>query len=91
MCEPGDALKWVYRRDERINALREWMVATSDRGVPYLVPEAALLYKAKAEPRAKDEADFAMCLPHLSDPARDWLRNALDRVAPDHPWLEKIG
>lgn len=90
MSEPGDALKWVFRRDERINALREWMIVRSDRDVPYLVPEAALLFKAKAETRPKDEADFAMCLPHLSDPARDWLRNALQRVHPDHAWLEKI-
>lgn len=90
MSEPGDTLKWVFRRDERINAPREWMTVQSDRGVPYLVPEAVLLFKAKPEPRPKDEDDFTRCLPLLSGPARDWLRNALDRVNPDHAWLEKL-
>ncbi|HEY1710721.1 MAG TPA: hypothetical protein VGG10_20810 [Rhizomicrobium sp.] len=90
MSEPGDALKWVYRRDERINAPREWMTATSASGVPYLVPEAALLFKAKSL-RPKDEADFETCVPHLSGAARDWLRNALARVHPEHVWLERLG
>ncbi|HEX2592147.1 MAG TPA: hypothetical protein VHL34_11665, partial [Rhizomicrobium sp.] len=70
MSEPGDALKWVCRRDERINAPREWMVGTSDDGIPFLVPEAVLLFKAKYC-REKDEADFAACLPELTAPAKD--------------------
>jgi hypothetical protein len=89
MSEPGDALKWVCRRDETINAPREWMTAKSQNGIPYLVPEAVLLFKAKYA-REKDEADFTNCLPELSAPARDWLRNALHKVHPDHAWLEKL-
>ena len=89
MQEPGDAQKWVCRRDETINAPREWLTARSAGGISYLVPEAVLLFKAKYL-REKDEADFANCLPHLSGAARDWLRNALDKVHPNHAWLEKL-
>jgi hypothetical protein len=90
MLEPGDALKWVCRRDPHINAPRAWMTATSAGGIPYLVPEAVLLFKAKAA-RAKDEADLSACLPELTDASRDWLRNALERVHPNHAWLERLG
>ncbi len=89
MSEPGDALIWRCRRDETINAPREWMVRKTEAGIPFLVPEAVLLFKAKYC-RPKDEADFANALPELTAGARDWLRNALIRVHPDHPWLERL-
>jgi hypothetical protein len=89
MSEPGDASIWRFRRDERINAPREWMIARSESGIPFLVPEAVLLFKAKNN-RPKDEDDFANCLPELTQGARDWLRNALQRVHPEHVWLERL-
>jgi hypothetical protein len=89
MCIPGDAQIWRYRRDERINAPREWMIGRSDSGIPFLVPEAVLLFKAKYG-REKDEADFAAALPEMTDQARDWLRNALSRVHPEHAWLGRL-
>jgi hypothetical protein len=90
MQEPGDTQKWAFRRDPHVNAPRAWMMTTSAGGIPYLVPEAVLLFKAKAT-RGKDEADLAACLPELTNAARDWLRNALERVHPNHPWIEKLG
>ena len=85
MREPGDHATWVFRRDETITAPRAQMIAVRD-GIPYLRPEAVLLYKAKS-PRPKDEADLAACQPHLTPEARAWLREALERAYPDHAWI----
>lgn len=88
MMEPGDAHTWVFRRDPSIRAPRKQMIGTRD-GVRFLKPEGALLYKAKAA-RPKDEADFAVCLPHLEAAARAWLGDALARAHPHHPWIAAL-
>jgi hypothetical protein len=88
MLEPGDEETWVYRRDESVRAPRQRMVSTRD-GVPFMKPEAVLLYKAKAQ-RPKDEADFAACLPLLDVEARQWLREILIRLHPEHSWLSPL-
>lgn len=89
MQEPGDADRWVCRRDESIGAPRNEIVHRSADGIPYLAPEAVLLFKAKYV-RPKDEADFDNCLPRLSKDARNWLADALPMVHPGHPWLENL-
>jgi len=89
MLEPGDADTWVFRRDEKIRAPRAEMIG-SRHGVPYLKAAGALLYKAKATTRPKDEADFAACLPRLDERSRLWLGGMLARVHPDHPWLAPL-
>lgn len=88
MQEPGDHATWVFRRDHQIKAQRTDMVGVRD-GVPYLRPQGALLYKAKAR-RPKDEADFDACLPHLDDDARTWLDEALGLAHPGHPWRARL-
>jgi hypothetical protein len=89
MLEPGDADTWVFRRDQRIRSPRNEIVGARD-GVRYLRPEAVLLFKAKAL-RAKDAEDFEVCLPHLDRRARRWLRDALQRIDPDHEWIVRLG
>jgi hypothetical protein len=89
MLEPGDATTWVFRRNPAIAAPREAIVGRTADGIPFLRPEAALLFKAKA-PRPKDEHDLAACLPRMGPPARAWLAGALARAHPGHPWIEKI-
>jgi len=89
MAEPGDDETWVFRRDERITAPRTQMVARTADGIPYLLPHGALFFKAKAT-REKDEHDLAVALPHLDASQRAWLREALTREHPDHPWTRKI-
>ena len=89
MLEPGDVETWVFRRDESIRAPRSSMIDV--RGaVPFLVPEAVLLYKAK-DMRPKDEADLAAVLPHLGDHARSWLLSSLAKVHPGHAWITALG
>jgi hypothetical protein len=46
-------------------------------GVPILVPEIVLLYKAN-ELTEKDEADFRSALPQLTPSRKAWLLGAFD-------------
>lgn len=89
MLEPGDHDTWIYRRNETIRAPRAQMIGVSSAGIPFLKPQAGLLYKAKS-PRAKDEQDFSNCLPQLDPDARAWLRAALTTTQPDHAWLTQL-
>ena len=58
-------------------------------GIPVLVPEIVLLYKAH-EQIEKDEADFRATLPHLSPSATAWLVRALEETSPEHPWVAQL-
>lgn len=89
MLKPGDENTWVCRRDESITAPRSEIVETTAEGIPFLRPEAVLLYKAKAA-RPKDEADLTSCLPRMDKASRKWLAQALARVHPGHPWLARL-
>ena len=88
MLDPGDSETWIYRRDEQLRVPRSRLVAW--RGfIPYLRPEAVLLFKAKAT-REKDERDFETCLPRLDGAATEWLATSLDRLHPGHPWIARL-
>jgi hypothetical protein len=87
--DPGDEARWVYRRDGRIHAPRAAMLGRSGDGIPFLRPEAVLLFKAKA-PRPKDEADLEACLPLLPGAARAWLADAAAAAHPDSPWTGRL-
>jgi hypothetical protein len=89
MVEPGDEDWWVFRRDESIRRPRAEMVATTADGVPYLLPQGALLYKAKND-RDKDWADFAHVAPRMDAPSRAWLATAIDQQHPGHPWTRLL-
>ena len=83
-----DTQKWLFRRDHRIG--RSLAAAfVSGAGIPYLAPEIVLLYKSKG-PAAKDDADLASALPHLSAEQRRWLEGALHLSAPGHPWADIV-
>jgi hypothetical protein len=76
-----DGDRWLFRRDPSISLP---LAQAGDAHV--LAPEIVLLYKAKA-PRERDEADFAAVAPALDERRRRWLRDAIARVHPGHPWL----
>lgn len=80
--------QWTYKRDPRVSLPIEDVLWTHD-GIRYLRPEVQLLHKA-AGLRAKDEADFAACLPRLEPSAREWLRAALATAHSGHPWLQRL-
>ncbi len=87
--EPHDGDTWICRRDDRIRFPYDRIIERTSDGIPYLVPEIVLLFKAKHE-RPKDEADFAGALPLLSPARRAWLAEALARVHPGHRWLDQM-
>lgn len=83
--EPHDGDVWICRRDARIRRRYADLIRHDPNGLPFLAPEVALLFKAKAT-RDKDHGDFAGTLPLLDASQRQWLVDALALVHPDHPW-----
>jgi hypothetical protein len=87
--EPHDGGTWICRRDRSIRLPYEQIIVTSPEGIPYLVPQIVLLFKAKHH-RPKDQADFTGALPLLNPARRSWLAAALARVHPGHPWISEL-
>ncbi|MFD3498065.1 nucleotidyltransferase domain-containing protein [Streptomyces sp. NPDC058676] len=87
--EPHEGWTWICRRDESLRLPYEAIIERTSDGIPYLVPELVLLFKAKA-PRSKDQADFDGMLPLLGRVRRERLSEWLERVHPGHPWLVKL-
>lgn len=87
--ESHDGGTWICRRDESLRLSYDAIIERTADGIPYLVPELVLLFKAKV-PRPKDDADFEGVLPMLSQARRDVLTGWLTRVHPGHPWVEKL-
>lgn len=61
----------------------------ADDGIRYLLPEIVLAYKARLR-REKDDPDFEAALPVLTVDGKAWMRGALEELAPDHHWLERL-
>lgn len=89
MLEDGTPETWVYKRDPSVCRPRGEVVHVTADGIPYLAPEAILLFKAKYR-RDKDEADFAQALPKLDMPQRQWLKARIAEAHPDHGWLRDL-
>jgi aminoglycoside-2''-adenylyltransferase len=90
LLNDSDEREWLFRRDPAVRMPLTRIARTSDDGVPYLVPEIVLLYKAK-NVREHDAQDFETALPSLDAEQRAWLRGAIDVVHPGHAWLERLG
>ncbi len=88
LLAPGTPTTWVYRRDRHLTMPMDEALWTQD-GVRYLRPEIQLLYKAAGH-RPKDEADFQATAPLLDPARRVWLRGALSRTLPGHPWVDAL-
>jgi hypothetical protein len=84
-----DGVDWVYRRDPAVRLPLACALRRVPGGVRVLAPEVVLLYKSKA-PRLADEADFLAARPLLDAEGRAWLRDALLRARPDHPWAAAL-
>ena len=80
---------WVFRRDDRITLPLADVGFTTTDGLPVVVPEVQLLFKAK-QARPQDETDLANVLPELADDRRAWLAEAIELVHPGHPWVARI-
>jgi hypothetical protein len=84
-----DGGDWVYRRDPAVRLPLARAVRRGPGGVRVLAPEVVLLYKSQS-PRPADEADFLAAQPLLDAEGRAWLRDALLRARPDHPWAAAL-
>jgi hypothetical protein len=90
MLDKSSRDDWISRRDERIRRPIPTLGHLTAEGVPYLSPEIQVFYKARGR-RPKDEADFRVIAPILTDDQRQWLRDALTLAhGPDHPWLPAL-
>ncbi|MFJ9565531.1 nucleotidyltransferase domain-containing protein [Streptomyces fuscichromogenes] len=87
--EPHEGGTWVCRRDESLRLPYDTVIERTADGIPYLVPELVLLFKAKGT-RPKDHADFEGVLPLLSRARRDALGGWLAHLDPAHSWLARL-
>ena len=88
LLDSSEGSDWVFRRDRAIRLPLADLVRRTSDGCPYLRPDVQLLYKAK-QMRPEDDADFAAVAGRLDTEACHWLRRALERVHPGHPWLAR--
>jgi hypothetical protein len=82
--------RWLYRRDHRMWLPLERFGRVNADALPYVCPEVALLFKSRAPNLERNAVDFATAGPFLDDPARLWLREALELTSPGHPWTERL-
>jgi hypothetical protein len=87
--EPVDGDTWVCRRDDRIRLPYDELIDRTPAGIPYVRPEVALLFKAKAA-RPKDEDDLGAVLPLLDAQRLRLLRDWLELAHPGHAWLARL-
>lgn len=87
--EPHVGDRWVCRRDASITLPYGELILRTGDGIPYVVPEVALLFKAK-HVRDKDQADFRRVLPALDRTRRARLSSWLSTLHPGHPWMDVL-
>jgi hypothetical protein len=80
---------WISRRDPRIRLHVRQLAERSADGVPIVVPEVQLLYKARRV-EDKDEHDFRLVADRIRGTRRAWLRDALELVHPGHRWIQAL-
>jgi hypothetical protein len=92
MLNPSEGQDWICKRDRALRLPLAEIGLRTQNGVPYLRPEIQLLHKGTGSLgiREKDEEDFRAVVPVLDADALRWLRDALRRVRPDHPWLDAL-
>lgn len=85
-----DANYFLFRRALSVTYPLENAILASETGIPILAPEIVLLYKAKNSSDKTNQHDFEVALPHLEDIRCAWLRHALIKLYPDHPWVDEL-
>jgi hypothetical protein len=80
---------WTSKRDPDHVAPLDDVTWVDDGGVRWLRPEVTLLYKAALH-RPKDDRDLAVTWPLLGAAAQEWLRGSVERLYPQHAWLQRM-
>jgi hypothetical protein len=89
LLQESDTETWRFRREPSISLPLSELGLRSKLGIPILRPEVVLLFKAKL-PRPEDEEDFIALLHSFDYAQTAWLRAALDRCHPGHPWRARL-
>ena len=88
--------EWILSLQPRISLPLRNGVQQSPWGLPTVVPEVLLFFKATAYAgtpnymRPRDRQDFLALKPRLSKEQRNWLREAISVVDAEHPWLAEL-
>jgi len=80
---------WQFRRNPAITRRLDLTGMRTSAGVPFLVPEIVLLFKAKAL-GARDARDFDLTQSRLRAEPRRWLKHALETCHPGHTWIARL-
>ena len=88
----------VLNTEPMISTPWDRAVETSRWGVPTLIPEPLLFWKAtayfdpdtRASRNQKDAEDFGSLVPKLEAESRAWLRYAIALLHPNHAWLDLL-
>ncbi len=83
-----DGLWTSKRMPDHVAPLDEVTWLAGD-GIRYLNPEVVLHFKARLD-RPKDRRDLDRTWPLLDEVQRDWLREAVRRSEPGHPWQPRL-
>ena len=86
---PSIGGRWQSKRDSEHVADLDDVTWADARGVRFLNPEVVLLFKA-AQNREMDRFELATAWPLLTSEKRQWLRDAVRRYDPEHPWNERL-
>jgi Aminoglycoside-2''-adenylyltransferase len=81
--------EWLYPRNPAVRMPLAEMGSAIAGGIPVLVPEIVLLYKAH-ERTEKDEADFQSALPTCRPLPGPGLVGTLMETTPEHPWMAQL-
>lgn len=79
--------QFLFRRDRSLQYPLNKAFLTSPSSLPILAPEIVLLYKSNDLKNADNSQDFQHTLPMLSDQRKQWLAEALQKLSPEHEWL----
>jgi hypothetical protein len=90
MLDEADGSEWISRKSSQVRLPIDEIGAVSGEGVPYLLPEVQLFYKA-GRPRPKDEQDFSAALGVMTEQQRQWLGSAIALAYGSHPWALRLG
>ncbi|HEV3467983.1 MAG TPA: hypothetical protein VG148_01570 [Pyrinomonadaceae bacterium] len=79
-----DERRFRFRRDQSVTLPRERMSFETASGLRVLAPEIVLLYQSSRP--EEYAADFRNAAGSLPEESRAWLRDALEKLSPRHPW-----
>lgn len=87
----ADETTWHFKRDHSIALSLVGFGLETKGGIPFVTPEVVLLHKATSIAfDEEDTQDFHAALPLMNESQRGWLRDALQGLKPDHPWIVEL-